>query len=252
METRNATLLGMLGGALLVLALAAGAFAAVSFNGPGAVQAQPGGVTAMRQVTVVGQGEVKLAPDQATIQIGVETRATTTREALDQNTAQAATIIEQMKQVGVEERDIQTSGFNIYANYSENGRTVTGYTVSNNVVVTVRNLEQTGALLDQVVAAGANRIYGINFGLSDREGALAQARDAAITNARARAERLAQGSGASLGSVLVITENIGTDPVMPMPAMMARDEVLGTGATVPVQPGEQTFNAQVQVTYELR
>ncbi|PDW01569.1 SIMPL domain-containing protein [Candidatus Viridilinea mediisalina] len=251
METRNATILGMIGGALLVIALAAGAFAAVSFNRPGAVQAQPGGVSAMRQVTVIGQGEVKLAPDQATVQIGVESRANTTREALDQNSAQAQAIMEQIKQLGVEERDIQTSGFNIYANYSDNGRTVTGYTVSNNVLVTIRNLDQAGALLDQVVSAGANRIYGINFGLSDPESALAQARDAAVANARERAERLAQGSGASIGSVLVISENIGSDPVMPMPAMM-RSEALDAGAAVPIEPGEQSFRARVQVTYELR
>lgn len=251
METRNATIFGMIGGALLVIALAAGAFAAVSINRAGAVQAQPGGVNAMRQVTVIGRGEVKLAPDQATVQIGVETRASTTREALDQNNAQAQAIVDEIKQLGVEERDIQTSGFNIYANHSDNGRTITGYTVSNNVMVTIRNLDQAGALLDQVVSAGANRIYGINFGLSDPESALAQARDAAVTNARERAERLAQGSGASVGSVLVITENIGSDPVMPMPAMM-RSEALDAGATVPVQAGEQSFRAQVQVTYELR
>jgi uncharacterized protein len=251
METRNATILGLLGGALLVIALAAGAFAAVTVSGPRAAQAQVGGVSMARQVTVIGQGEVRMAPDQATIQIGVETSAPTTREALEQNSSQAATIIEQLKQIGVAERDIQTSGFNIYANYNEDGRTVTGYTVSNSVMVTIRDLQQTGALLDQVVAAGANRIYGISFGLSDREAALAEARDAAVANARERAERLAQGSGASLGSVLVITESIGSGPVMPMPAAMY-DEAVGTGRAVPVQAGEQTISAQVQVTYELR
>jgi uncharacterized protein len=251
METRNATILGLLGGALLVIALAAGAFAAVALSGPSSAQAQPGGVNAMRQITVIGQGEVRVAPDQATVQIGVETSAPTTREALDQNTAQAEAIIEQIRQLGVAERDIQTSGFNIYATYNEDGRTVTGYTVSNTVLVTIRDLGQAGALLDQVVTAGANRVYGISFGLSNPEEAMANARDAAVANARARAERLAQGSGASLGNVLVITENLGAGPVMPMPAAM-RDEAMGAGKAVPVQAGEQLVSAQIQVTYELR
>ena len=117
METRNATILGMVGGALLVVALVAGAFGAVALTNSAAVQAQTGGVTAMRQVTVVGQGEIRVTPDQATVQIAVETNAPTTGEALEQNNRQSQTVIDQIKQLGVAAQDIQTSGFNIYATY---------------------------------------------------------------------------------------------------------------------------------------
>ncbi|MGB9634119.1 MAG: SIMPL domain-containing protein, partial [Chloroflexaceae bacterium] len=79
--------------------------------------------------------------------------------------------------------------------------------------------------------------------------ARAQARDAAMADARDRAEQYARAGGAALGNVLVITENLGA--ITPLPAVM-RDEAAQAGAPVPVQPGEQTVTAQIQVTYELR
>ncbi|MBP1464318.1 SIMPL domain-containing protein [Candidatus Chloroploca sp. M-50] len=251
MQTRSTTLIGVLLGAVLVLALAGGAFAAMSLQQPTPAQAQAG-VAGMRQITVIGNGEVRVAPDMATVQIGVETSAPTTQEALAQNTAQAQAIIDQMKQLGIDDKDLQTSGFSISPTYDTNGRAVTGYQVSNMVMVTIRDLDNAGTLLDQVVQSGANRIYGINFGLSDLKTAQAQARDAAILDGRDRADQMARTSGATLGTVLVITENVGSASPFPMldMAMSARGEALG--APVPVQPGEQVITAQVQLTYELR
>ncbi len=251
MELRTTTLVGVLAGALLVAVLALGALAVLTFTRPAPAQAQSIGVPGMRQVTVVGKGEVRVTPDLATVQLGVETAAPTVQEALAQNTAQAQAIIDQIKALGVEDKDIQTSSFNIYANYSSEGRTITGYTVSNIVMVTIRNLQQAGDLLDRVVQVGANRVYGISFGLSDPSDAQAQARDAAMADARARADQYAQAGSATLGNVLVITENLGSSPVVPVFADM-RGEGAQAGAPVPVQAGEQLITAQVQVTYELR
>ncbi len=248
METRNPTLLGMIAGAVLVIALVAGAWAGGALTPP--TQAQGSGVSGMRQITVVGQGEIRLQPDMASVQIGVETNAPTTQEALEQNNVQTQAVIERIKQLGVAEKDIQTSNFNIYASYSDDGRTISGYNVSNMVLVTVRELAGAGTLLDQVVAAGANRIYGISFGLSDPQTAQSQAREAAMADARARAEQLAGAGGASLGQVLVISELVGSGPVLPLPAM-AR-EMVADGAATPIQAGEQLVSTQVQVTYELR
>lgn len=250
METRKSTLPGALAGALLVAGLALGAVAGVLVARPNSAQAQSV-AAGVRQVTVVGNGEFRIAPDMATVQIGVETSAPTTREALAQNTTQARAVIEQIKQLGVAEKDIQTAGFNIYATYSNDGRTVTGYTVSNTVSVAIRDLAKAGDLLDKVVEAGANRVYGVSFGLSDPKAAQAQARDVAMADARVRAEQLARGGGAQIGQVLVITENIGGGPVLPLPAMGRADE-MAAGAPVPVQAGEQLITIAVQVTYALR
>jgi uncharacterized protein YggE len=249
MENRNSTLIGALAGALLIAVLAIGAIGAAMLARPTSAQAQSTGVPGMRQITVVGTGEVKVTPDTASVQIGVETTAPTTQEALAQNTTQANAIIEKIKQLGVAEKDIQTSGFNISPTYSSDGREVTGYTVSNQVSVTIRNLAQAGTLLDQVVQAGANRIYGVNFTVADPAAALAQARDKAVADAKARADQLAKATGASVGQVLVINENIGSGPVVPMPMM---DRAPSAAGAVPIQAGEQSYSAQVQITYELQ
>jgi uncharacterized protein YggE len=249
MDTRNTTLFSILAGALLVAVLALVGIGGLLIGRT--ATAQPVAVAGTTpQIIVVGNGEVNVTPDMATVQIGVETSAPTVQEALSQNNTQAQAIIDQIKALGVEDRDIQTSNFSIYPRYDDNGREITGYNVSNMVLVKIRDLQQAGDLLDQVVQAGANRVYGVSFGLADPQAALADAREAAIADARTRAEQMAQAGGANLGSVLLISETIGAQPV-PMP-MMEREQVLGTGASVPIQSGEQTVSAQVQVTFELR
>jgi hypothetical protein len=248
MTRSTQAIIGILSGAVLIAVLVLGAMMGLSLTQP--AQAQNTGVAGMRQATVIGNGEVRGKPDTAHVQIGVETNAVTTQAALDQNNAQVAAIIAKLTELGVGEDDIQTTNFNIYATYDNEGRQVTGYNVSNTVAFTIRDLEQTGTLLDQVVREGANRIYGISFSVDDPSALLEQARGEAMDNARAKAEQLAQGSNAALGQVLVITENIGSlPPVMPLAerAAIAEDQ-----AQVPIQAGEQTFQVQVQVTFELR
>jgi uncharacterized protein YggE len=122
--------------------------------------------------------------------------------------------------------------------------------VSNLVTVKIRDLAQSGTLLDQVVQSGANSIYGVSFSVENPEALLDQARKAAIENAKARATQLAGAGGAAIGDVLVISENLGAQPPLPLPAM-ARAEA-AQDMTVPVQPGEQSFSVDVQVTYALK
>jgi uncharacterized protein YggE len=216
------------------------------------VTAQSGaGVPGMRQVTVVGHGEVKSAPDTATVQIGVETEAATAKDALAQNSAQAQAIQEKLAGLGVDAKDMQTSNFSISPIYGNDGRQVTGYRVSNMVTVKIRQLAQAGTLLDQVVQAGANSIYGVSFSVENPEALLDQARKAAIENAKTRATQLASASGSAIGDVLVISENIGAPPIPPMP-MMGRAEDAAVSQAAPVQAGEQSFSVDVQVTFGLK
>jgi uncharacterized protein len=233
----------------LVLALAAlvGVVGAI-YARPAAAQAQVG-VQGMRQITVIGNGEAKGTPDTAQVQIGVETRAPEAAAAVSENNQRMAELIAKLKEQGVADADIQTAGFNVSPDYDYEARQVRGYVVSNSVSVTIRDLENTGGLLDAVVQAGANNIYGVSFSVADPKAVLADARQAALDDARAKALQMAQASGATLGDVLVITENIGSvPPPMPMAADMAQAE----SRSVPVQPGSQSFNAQVQVTFALR
>jgi uncharacterized protein YggE len=199
-----------------------------------------------RQITVVGRGEVKGQPDTASIQIGVTTEATTAQEALTQNNTQAQAIYAKLAELGIEPKDIQTSNFSIFPSYDDKGREITGYRVNNSLTVTIRNVDQAGALLDQVVEVGANQIQGISFSVSDPSGLQEQARLQAIQDASARAAQLAQAANATLGKVLIITENVGSRPLLPTAI-----EAVDTGAGVPIQPGQQQVSVAVQVTYAL-
>lgn len=237
-------LLGALAG-MLLLALTI-ALTSMFMSRPALAQANP---IAARQITVVGTGTSRARPDTAQVQIGVETTAPTTTAALEQNSAQVNAVVARLKELGIAETDIQTSNFNMYATYDENGREVTGYTVSNMVSVTIRNLAQAGTLLDEVVQVGANRIYGISFNVDQPDALMEQARNEAIADARVKAEQMAQVSGTTLGEVLVITENIGATPPIPFMGGAAAEKA---AADVPVQGGEQVFNASIQVTFALQ
>jgi uncharacterized protein len=238
-----------------VLAIAAAALVVAVLAGvAGALYARPAaaqtgvGINGMRQVTVQGHAQVTGRPDTATVVLGVETQGATSAEALAQNSQQAQAIIQKLRDLGVAERDIQTSSFSIYPVYGADGRQVEGYRVANTVSVTVRQLDGAGALLDQVVQAGANSVQGISFSVADPKALLDQARQQAVADAQARADLLARAGGASVGQLLSINEAGVAQP--PVPVLM-RAEVM-QAADVPVQPGEQVFGVDVQVTFELQ
>ncbi len=221
---------------------------------PARAQSQTGNTPATtRQVTVMGMGEIKAAPDTAHIRIGVETEAESADEALQENNIRATNVISELKELGIAEKDIQTSSFGIGSTYDKDGRDITGYRVSNTVAVTIRDLDQAGELLDQVVSVGANNIYGISFSVDDPREFYEQAREKAMDNAKRKAGQLAKAGDATLGEVLVITE--GSVPVQVVFQNIDRGLSTDTAQSAPqtpIQAGEETFTIQVQVTYELR
>lgn len=233
--------------ALVALVIATGALVALLIR-PQTIAAATSG-TPVRQITVVGAGDAKGTPDTATVQLGVQTEAATSREALTANNTQMQALIAKLKEQGIADKDLQTSNVSIYPRYDNDGRNITGYQVSNMLTVTIRNVSQTGDLLDKVVDAGANNISGVSFSIADPAALEQTARDAAIANARARAEAMAKAIGGTVGQVLSITENIGSQPPVPM---MERAQMADSAGSVPIQTGEQTINAQVQVTFELQ
>jgi uncharacterized protein YggE len=207
-------------------------------------------VDTTRRITVIGHGEAVGQPDIATVQIGIETDAPSVGEALAQNNARAQAIQAKLKELGVADKDIQTNNFSISPSYGPQGMPGGpggGYHVSNGVSVTIRNLDQAGALLDQVAQAGANNIYGPSFRVSEPKALLEEARAQAIEDAKARAAHMARVSGRSVGDVVAINENVAGQPMM-MDGMAAP----AAAGAVPVQPGEQRLGVDLQVTFELR
>ena len=202
------------------------------------------------RVIVIGEGSVSAQPDYAQIRSGVTTRAKTAKEAADANSRLMTAITAALTDSGVEQKDIQTVQFSvqpIYAQPQSNAeRKLSGFTVSNQVNVTIRKIAKLGDILDRLVTAGATDIGDVEFLHSDPAKALDQARAAAIADARRKAELYAQAAGLSLGRVAWITEDSGYAPAMPMAAMRGG---LG-GMPVPIAPGEDTLHARITVGFD--
>ena len=155
---------------LMLMGLVLSACAADTASAQSAPNAQ------VRTLVVAGQGKSYLTPDIATINIGVHTEGTEVAEAVSRNTAQATKVADALKAAGIDPKDVQTSNFNIYPQqqFGPNGETVSSkYVVDNTVYVTVRDLNQLGALLDAAIKAGANQINGIQFDSTQKEKAIA-------------------------------------------------------------------------------
>jgi len=235
---------------LLVTVLLTGCagVAAAQTSTPSDSQGQP----PLRTVSVMGSGKAILTPDIAYVNIGVHTENKNAAEAVAANTSQAQKVIDAIKGLGIDSKDIQTTNFSIYPQqqYDPNGKP-TGeitYIVDNSVYVTVRDLDKVGDLLDAAVQAGANSIGGIQFDVADKTQALSDARQAAVNDARAKAEELASAAGVSLGSVQTIAESTGGYPV-PMYDMRAAAPAAMEGAAVPVSPGQMTITVDVNIVY---
>lgn len=207
---------------------------------------------AMRTVTVNGTGRVTLSPDLARISIGVFTEGPDAAEAVNENNEQAQAVVDTLVDLGVSEDDIRTTEFSIFPrrDFDEEGepREIT-YEVRNTVFVTVRDLEMIGQVLNAVVEAGANNITGIQFDLDDRSAAESDALQAAVADARSRAEALAEAADVELGAVQSINTMVSGGVPQPFFARGALEEA---AAEVPVSPGQMEISVQVTVVYELQ
>lgn len=163
-----------------------------------------------RVIQVSGSAVVSLAADTASIQIGVNTRKDTVKEAQKENAALMAAVMDAIKGAGVDEKDIMTSQFNVYSGY-EYGMDALGretrafyYEVQNNVTVTMHDLSLVGAVLDAAMEAGANTTYGITFSSTQANEAYQKALTRAVEDAMTKANVLASAAGVNLGPLLRI------------------------------------------------
>jgi uncharacterized protein len=244
--------------ASLVL-VAAFALGWVAIGGANLAQAQaPSPAAGVRSVTVVGEGSVSIEPDIARANIGVEVVQATVQEAVAEAREVMEAVLAALEEAGVAAEDIQTSGYNIWAerHFGEMTRSneeQVRYRVSNNVTVTIRNLEEVSAVLDAAIDAGANNVYGVSFSLDDPTTIESEAREKAVENARTKAEELAGLTGTEVGVVISISEVIGQGGGYfgGNFAASARDG-LGGGGAGPIAPGQLRLTMQLQITYELQ
>lgn len=222
--------------------------------GPAAAQED---LPPMDTITVVGTGSASGAPDIANLEIGVEIRNEDIAVAFSDTNATIDRVINAMVEAGVAREDIRTTGLNIYRDMygmpmeggMGNGTPV--YVVSNNVRVTIREIDNVADVINAAVSAGANNVYGLTFGIDDRQSLESEARADAVADARARAEELASLAGAQLGDVIIISEySGGFSPFDVMNLSNARMEG-GLGGGASIEPGQLSVTVQIQVTFRM-
>jgi hypothetical protein len=229
----------------IVLALSSLSLPALAQTAPPAEQ---------RVATVVAHGEatVRRAPDRAFVDLAVETRAQSPKEASTRNASLMTTVQQKIRGLGLAEDAVQTRGYQLNPEFDYvNGKQVLrGYTARNQIEVRVDKLEQLGEVIDTAIAAGATNAGSIRFDLREREPLEREALKLAVADARARAEAAAAGAGATLSRVLKIEEGVRPEFPPPMP-YLARMEAKQDVAT-PIQPGEIEIRATVTLTVELK
>jgi uncharacterized protein YggE len=195
--------------------------------------------------------QVDSAPDMATFSTGVETKAKTATEALRQNSVQARAVINRLKALGIAEKDIQTTGINLRADYDYDQESrqnlFVGYVVSNQVSATVRNLPKLGEILDAIVSSGATNLNGPSFSISDDSKLKDVARQRALASAKARAMSYARAEGYTGVRVLSISEGMSNQSEAPMMRMLASE----SKSAPPIAPGQVGTVVSLNITYEM-
>lgn len=239
----------VLAGAVAAVLLAAAVLASLG-TGP-AEAADEQGVD--RLIQVMGTGRVYVTPDMATLDLAVETTAQTARAAQEENARSMRRVVEALKKAGVAEKDIKTTQLALYPLYEspkpeapggEQAPKVVGFRAENGVQVTVRKVDAVGSVVDAAVAAGANRIQGISFGLSDPKAWQDRALEEAIADARRQGDLAAKAAGVQIKGVRSINVSGGAIPVYRGRLAAAVQEA------TPILPGEVTVEVTVNVAYE--
>ncbi len=206
-----------------------------------------------RQISVSGTGRVELAPDMATVRIGVTHQDEEAGVAMQMTSDAVAAMLGRVEELGIAARDVQTAGLSLNPVWRERpvepGQSgemaISGYEASNLVTLRLRNLAQVGDVLGALISDGANRLDGLSFGLQDPQAAADAARRAAVADARRKAELYAGAAGVTLGAVTSLSETGGGGrPMMMEMASMRAD-------SVPVAAGEVGVTAQVQMVFAL-
>lgn len=196
-------------------------------------------------ITVTGEGQVAITPDLAILSGGVTTTGKTAREASEANARMMTAVMGALKALGIAGQDIQTTRLSLFPlrDNKNNDVRIIGFQAANHVTVKIRDTGKTADVIDRLVTVGANDISGLQFVVSAPSKPLDQAREAAIADARRKAEVYARAANVKLGAAVSITEE---GSVVPGPVMMRAAK-----EATPVSPGEQIQRISVSVSYEL-
>ena len=239
-----------IGVAVVVAALAAGLTACGS--SASASTPHPGCASSAPRITVEASGRASATPDILTIDIGVSVSDPTASTALSDANSKATTLTNALKLLGVASPDAQSTDFSISPTFAPNGA-ITGYQVSNTLLVTLRHLSNAGQVIDLAAASVGNaiRINGLTFAVSNTGNVDGRARAAAVITAAAHAHAMAAAAGESLGGICSVVDS--TNGLIPVITGRTAFGGASNGANLPVplEPGAQQASAQVTVVYAM-
>lgn len=204
------------------------------------------------QIVVNATGEVRVTPDRATIMIGVQSRASTAAAASSENSRKQRAVIDAIKAKGVPAEQISTTNFQVIPEtvYDRDGQQAPrtpSYRVMNTVTVELKRVDQAGPVIDAALAAGANQINSLSFGVANADSARRSALSQAMMKARADAEAIARAAGGTLGTLLEVT---AIDHGIPRPIYMRSEMAAQVADKVPVEPGMESITAGVSVRWQ--
>jgi uncharacterized protein YggE len=204
------------------------------------------------EISVAARGEVRVIPDRATLQIGVQTRAVTAVIAAADNASKERAVFDALRALGLEPQQLSTTNYSVNPEqrYEPNKEpTIVGYSVSNTLLIDVKKISQIGAIIDAALAKGANIITSLQFYASTAEAARRTAITAAVEKARLDAEAAARAAGGSLGGLLEVSIGAYYAPP-PRPVLMARAQVEGASTPeTPINGGEQSVWVDVSTRW---
>jgi uncharacterized protein YggE len=223
-------------------------------------------VVAKNTIMVSSTGEVYAKPDLALLTFSVKTEAETVAKAMSENTEDMNAVIALMKAMGVEEKDLKTTNFNIYPRYEykkedkekeiwppqpEGRRVLVGYEITQSLQVKIRNIEKIGDIIQGATGAGANQVGSLRFTIDNEDELKKQAREEAIQKAKDKAKELAGQLGVDLVRITNFSESGIAPRLYSYDYAMTEAVGLGGGETPQIETGENKIEVTVSVTYEI-
>jgi len=202
---------------------------------------------AAHTITVSASGRVTIVPDVARVTLGVTFTRPTVKAARSDAATAMTRILAALKKLGVADADLQTVGLSLYPQYTSSAKPrVTGYTISEQLRVTIRDLDKAGDIIDAATTQGATDANGISFELADPDKAMNDARAAAVTAAQASAQAMASAGHVALGQIVSIS-----DVSLQNPIDYGRAAALAPMASTPIQVGTQDVTVTVTVVFAI-
>ena len=200
-----------------------------------------------------GQGSVSQAPDLATISFGVTKSSSAVSDAQNQTNKAINSVLENLKNLGVSEKDLKTTNYSVNPNYSFEGvARIIGYTVAQNIEIKIKNIKNTNKIIDAITGNGGNLIGQIQFGFDDKTKAKLEdkARKEAVGNAKEKAQDLANAAGIKLGRIINVQES---QNAYPRPISLDAPARIGgvPEEKTEIPTGESSMKINVTLTYEI-